>query len=515
MNTSALRLIDGGGATRGWEALWAKDQWHQRELPHGDLAVTYDREVVLHFGGLEQPWLKEAAKRWARARLLASLSPRTIDRYLRELMEFSRWLAERDVASPSSITRALLEDYLLYVRTRPRAHATRRRRLGALRAFLDEQRDDGLAGLPRSAVIHFAEMPRVTLRAPKGLDKHVFDQLIDPQKLALLGSEQHRTVVLLLAYTGIRVSSLVLLRRDALQEGSDGHPYLRFDNVKLSREAVIPIAPALAEQLRRQEQHLRRAYPDGTDWLLASPPGRGARGMGKGGRFHILPGSVNELLRSYVRRADIRDRDGRLVTWIHAHAFRHHLGTRLVNDGVPLPVIQKLFDHASLTMTAHYAQLHDETLRREITRWHERVNIRGERIALPLDGPLSEAAWMKERIARAKQALPNGYCGLPLVQTCPHPNACLSCDNFLTDGSFHAVHEQQLQHTRKLRERAERDGSLRLIELLERDERSLTRILHGLHEIDADRHERDPVATTLDVVQLAQAPEQRDGGEGS
>jgi len=115
----------------------------------------------------------------------------------------------------------------------------------------------------------------------------------------------------------------------------------------------------------------------------------------------------------------------------------------MVNDGVPLPVIQRLFDHASITMTAHYAQLHDETLRREITRWLERVNIRGERIALPLDGPLEEAAWMKERIARAKQALPNGYCGLPLVQTCPHPNGCLSCDNFLTDGSFRTVHEQR------------------------------------------------------------------------
>jgi Phage integrase family len=352
------------------------------------------------------------------------------------------------------------------------------------------------------------------LAAAEGLDKHVFDQLIDPQKLALLGSEQHRTLILLLAHTGMRVSSLVLLRRDALQHGSDGHPYLRFDNVELSREAVIPIAPALAEQLHRQEQYLRRTYPEGTDWLLPSPPGRGAPGMGKGGRFHVLPGSVNELLRSYVRRADIRDRDGQLATWVHAHAFRHHLGTSLVNDNVPLPVIQKLFDHATITMTAHYAQLDDATARREITSWRDRVNIRGERIALPLDGPLGEAAWMKEGIARAKQALPNGYCGLPLVQTCPHLNACLSCDNFLTDGSFRAVHEQQLEHTRQLRERAQRDGSLRLVELLERDEGSLTRILEGLDEIDADRHVRD-AAPPLDVAQLAQAPEQRDGEEGS
>jgi hypothetical protein len=42
------------------------------------------------------------------------------------------------------------------------------------------------------------------------------------------------------------VSSLVLLRRDALQVGSDGHPYLRFQNVKLAREAVIPVAPPAA-----------------------------------------------------------------------------------------------------------------------------------------------------------------------------------------------------------------------------------------------------------------------------
>jgi len=199
------------------------------------------------------------------------------------------------------------------------------------------------------------------------------------------------------------------------------------------------------------------------------------------------------------------------TTWVHPHLSRHHLGASMVNDGVPLQVIQKLFDHASIAMTARYAQLHDETLRREIMRWHERVNIRGERVALPVGGPLEEAAWMKERIAHAEQALPNGYCGLPLVQTCPHPNACLSCDNFLTDASFRPVHEHQLAHTRELRERARQDGSLRLVEVLERDERSLTRILHGLDEIDADKPEPDPAATPLDVVELTRAPQQRHG----
>lgn len=66
----------------------------------------------------------------------------------------------------------------------------------------------------------------------------------------------------------------------------------------------------------------------------------------------------------------------------------------MVNDGVPLPVIQEVLNHGSLEMTGHYARLHDETLKREVRRWHERVNRRGERIALPIGGPLEEAAWM-------------------------------------------------------------------------------------------------------------------------
>ncbi len=131
------------------------------------------------------------------------------------------------------------------------------------------------------------------------------------------------------------------------------------------------------------------------------------------------------------------------------------------------------------------------------------MNIRGERIALPVDGPLQQAAWMKERIARAKQALPNGYCGLPLVQSCPHPNACLTCESFLTDGSFRAVHQQHQAETRRLLEKARKQGGLRLIEVLERDEESLTRILEGIDQIEADHEDGEE----LDVRDFA-APDE-------
>ena len=264
---------------------------------------------------------------------------------------------------------------------------------------------------------------------------------------------------------------------------------------------MIPIGPALCEQLRRQERFLEKTYgAEGTGFLL--PSRRRRDGSQIGGQEHLDVSTVRQMLKRYVRKAEIRDSRGRLASWVHPHRFRHYLGSSMVNEGVPLPVIQRVLDHASIAMTARYAYLDDETVRREITSFHERVNIRGERIALPADGPLGEAAWMKERIARAKQALPNGYCGLPLVQSCPHPNACLSCDSFLTDGSFREIHERQLARTQALRDRIEQSENVRLIELLEADERALRRILEGLDAIAADETDRAD-HSGVDVVELA------------
>ena len=36
----------------------------------------------------------------------------------------------------------------------------------------------------------------------------------------------------------------------------------------------------------------------------------------------------------------------------------------------------------------------------------------------------------------ATQALPNGYCGLPIQKSCPHANACLTCPVFITGPEF-------------------------------------------------------------------------------
>src|SRR6266550_590994 len=69
-------------------------------------------------------------------------------------------------------------------------------------------------------------------------------------------------------------------------------------------------------------------------------------------------------------------------------------------------------------MTAHYARLSDTTVREHWER-ARKVNAEGQPVQVNPDGPLGDAAWTKQRLSRATQALPNGYCQLPPVRPDP------------------------------------------------------------------------------------------------
>jgi hypothetical protein len=134
----------------------------------------------------------------------------------------------------------------------------------------------------------------------------------------------------------------------------------------------------------------------------------------------------------------------------------------LINKDVPQHVIQKLLDHDSAEMTAHYARLSDATVRRH---WEaaRKVNHRGEQVQVDPAGPLADAAWAKHRLGHATQVLPNGYCGLPLVKTCQYANACLTCPLFITTAEFlpqhpHPAPADPADHRHRPPEGADPDG---------------------------------------------------------
>lgn len=457
--------------------LWELDVWPVARVdPDGRWA--HQPVARISFVGIEPAWLRELAKRWARWRLsIQTKSPRSIVGVCGSLRRFTAWLESVDAlpAGPGELTRELLERLLAWVAASDIGPARRRALIGDLKTVFDDVRMHGWApGLPANAGYLRGEVPRSPRPLPRFIDEFVMAQLESDDSLARLPHETARTAILLLIECGLRSIDAVRVRFDPIICDQAGAPYLMFFNHKLSRDAVIPISERVLAQVRCQQRDVLARWPDGScGWLL---PRRRAN---PDGRHPISKNVIRDALTRWLTELDVRDATGR-PTHVTPHQFRHTLGTRMVNNRVPLEIVQRMLDHSSPEMTARYATIKDDTLRREWERFSQRVNIHGQVIGLEGDGPLSDAAWAKENLARAKQTLPNGYCGLPLQQSCPHPNACLTCDHFLTTPEFLGQHREQLERTEQLIAQAQAESRQRLADMNEPVRANLIRVIEGL-----------------------------------
>jgi len=165
-----------------------------------------------------------------------------------------------------------------------------------------------------------------------------------------------------------------------------------------------------------------------------------------------------------------------------------HFACRLINRDVPQEVVRVLLDHESMQMTAHYARITDQTVRR---RWEQatKVNINGEHVTLDPDGPLGQAQWAKTRYGIATQSLPHGYCGLPVQKSCPHANACLTCPVFLTGPEFLPELRAHRDRTLTLIDQAQVTGHSRVAEMNQQVLTNLDRMITEVDDVD-DRDEQ-------------------------
>jgi len=64
---------------------------------------------------------------------------------------------------------------------------------------------------------------------------------------------------------------------------------------------------------------------------------------------------------------------------IQPHQFRHTVGTRMINTGVPVHIVQRYLKHTSPEMTMNYAHLHNSTMKAEFAKFQGKmVDITGQ-----------------------------------------------------------------------------------------------------------------------------------------
>ncbi|MEV8063427.1 tyrosine-type recombinase/integrase [Streptomyces antimycoticus] len=429
----------------GWESEFPRDLWRLERLPGITTPATATAprpRVRLHFDRICQPWLRDLAKRWLRLRLTSGLSITASHTGLDALVCFGAFLAHIGVDQLAAVDRPLLERHLAHVASGPGGHGLKKGRISNLNLFFQAIRqnrwDDSLPG---TAAFYPGDIPPApAATVSRRLAEHVMAQVESEENLNRWDNPSGCLITLILIRGGLRISSVLCLAFDCLLHDGQGAPYLRYFNTKMQREAAVPIDEELEQAIRDHQQRVLQRWPEGTCVLFPRPHANAS------GRLRISDSSYRQMLRRWLATCDIRDEHGRPVR-LTPHQWRHTFACRLINRDVPQEVVRVLLDHESSRMTAHYARITDQTVRR---RWEAamKVNIKGERVALDADGPLGQAQWAKTRYGIATQTLPNGYCGLPVQKSCPHANACLTCPVFLTGPEF--LPELKEQHTRTL-----------------------------------------------------------------
>lgn len=163
--------------------------------------------------------------------------------------------------------------------------------------------------------------------------------------------ERDLALVAVLGGAGARASEVIEARVGALRTENDSDTFHVVG--KGGKRRTIPVAPevvaAVGAYLATRQARLGAA--SASDRLFVRADGRPFNRQ-----------SLDYLVGKWLRRAGVSLRPGEL-----AHAFRHTYAVHLVQMGVPLPQVQQLLGHASLTTTSRYlrmtgAELHEAAL---------------------------------------------------------------------------------------------------------------------------------------------------------
>jgi integrase len=469
-----LRKLEDLAEDHGWQTEYRRDVWRLRRLGRRSADGSPSR---LRFDAMPQPWLKELAKRWVRWRLSSGLGSTAAARCVTAITRFAHFLAEQEggVERLASVDRAVLERYLADLHVEFAGRPVHRTHVGLLNQFfaaIRQHRWD--PSLPATTAFYPEDYPKDGERLPRAVAEHVMAQVEHASNLDRWDNPAYRLVTLILIRCGLRVSDALKLPFDCVTLDADSAPYLRYYNHKMNREALVPIDEQLQHLIGQQQQQVLQRWPDGVPVLFPRPL------TNPHGHKPVSSTTYRDCLHRWLRRCDIRDEHGRPVH-LTPHQWRHSLGTRLINRDVPQEVVRRILDHDSHLMTGHYARLADTTIRRH---WEQarKVNTHGQAVTLDPDGPLAEASWAKQRISRATQALPNGYCGLPLVKTCPHANSCLTCPMFITTAEFLPQHRQHHQQVLQIITAAQTRGQTRMAEMNRQVADNLEKIIAALED---------------------------------
>jgi len=301
------------------------------------------------------------------------LSRNTLDAYRTDLLQFGRFLEERDVtalgAQPSDVAEFL--EALARgggaagnrggaaagnASPRPPASpATIHRKSACLRSFYRHLRRDGLLDTDPTATL---STPRRARKLPQVLTRGEIEKLLSQPRGTEPAALRDRALLELMYACGLRASEAIgleLLDVD-VEEG-----VLRARG-KGSKERVVPIGQAAVRALRI---YLERGRPA----LVKGAPEAHLFVNFRGGQ--LTRQGLYKIVRRHALTAGLADR-------MSPHTLRHTFATHLLAGGCDLRSVQEMLGHADVSTTQLYTHLSSERLKDVYFRAHPRATVGGQ-----------------------------------------------------------------------------------------------------------------------------------------
>jgi len=288
--------------------------------------------------------------------------------------------------------------------------------------------------------------------------------------------------ILIQAYTGLRISEVLYLKRNAINQDKHERYWLTVEIDKTQSETAkhTILIPKNIYMLIKELESITTELSLESDnsnylfYLLSKPKKQGRDKLVK--RYKPAPlesGKYNDtILRTFLKRNNIDEyftnTDNQNIR-INSHCFRHtYANIAVTQKGLNAKVLQTHFKHLSLEMTMHYIYLHKEALKKSYIEGMMGSDIvsngkEGERFKRLIN----EAKTVHNLEEVTKQLsqhfginpLPFGLCLYDFKRGhCPHlgATACylVGCSDFITNKGFlkefqhqQQVLQKQIKHT--------------------------------------------------------------------
>jgi integrase len=408
----------------------------------------------LNFTHISQPWLRDLAKEYMRYNI-AVHSPGDCIGKLTAINAFSSFLTQyHPHLSTSGLDRSLMVEYIGYLRDRQVSDSWECHALVSLRTLLETSVYRlGRQDLPKERLIFDDDLPKEKKRLPREIPEEVLAQI--REHLESLDTTMLRMVTILLE-CGLRISELCTLSFDCLICDDKHDWYLKFYQIKLKQEHVIPLVnETVIAVIQAQQEDTRVRWEDKSPYLFTRPLRRS-----RGQPLPFVRLTFTNRLNRWALEKNIRDRHGRLYR-LQSHQFRHTVGMRLINDDVPLEVIRRLFGHHTMRMTQVYARMRAAKVRDALERValsRKTVNAAGQVVKGDARANDPEVQLMRKGIRG--QTLPIGGCGrLVVLGECNYANKCVTCPMWLTSTDDLPALKSFYERAVRLRQRAEHAGN--------------------------------------------------------